>query len=162
MKIKLKTKIFDKAFIDKYGLPTKGTPGSVGYDISARLDNCDKIVIQPNETCKVGTGFAIKLDTPTHVLKLWPRSGAGTRGLILGNSVGLIDSDFRKELILCLWNRTDKPITICHGDKVAQYTIEETIETEYNLVDEFDDEDSVKRVGGLGSTGGFNEDSTLG
>ena len=131
------------------------TPGSAGIDlmavnlpISAVVKN---LYVYPGQCTKIGTGIAIHLDDPGYAAMVLPRSGMGTKGLILGNTIGLIDSDYQGEIILSVWNRSSDPIKINAMDRIAQLIIIPVIQPEFNFVESF--EQTERGSNGFGSTG---------
>jgi len=131
-------------------LPERQTAGSVGYDISACLDG--DIKIQPGETNKVGSGIAIALE-PGYAAFLYARSGLGIKnGIVPANCVGVIDSDYRGEVIVGLKNTSDVPFTVRNGDRIAQMVITKCELPEIVLCESL--EETSRGDGGFGSTGG--------
>lgn len=130
------------------------TSGSAGIDLMAvnfPEDNETYIYIYPNQCRKIGTGIAIHLDDPGYAAIVLPRSGLGAKGLILGNTIGLIDSDYQGEIILSVWNRSSEPIRINSMDRIAQLIIIPVIQPEFNFVESF--EETERGSNGFGSTG---------
>jgi dUTP pyrophosphatase len=130
-------------------IPEVGTPGSAGVDLRACLD--EPVTLAPGETILIGTGIAIHLEDPGFCAMILPRSGLGHRGLVLGNLVGLIDSDYQGELKISTWNRGQEPQTIEPGDRIAQMVITPVIQPTFIEVDDF--ESSSRGEGGFGHTG---------
>ena len=131
-------------------LPSYGTAGAAGLDLRAALS--EKLVVNPGEVVLVGTGVAMHLADPSLAAMILPRSGLGHKhGIVLGNLVGLIDSDYQGELKVSVWNRSDKPYTIEPMERLAQMAIVPVVQVEWNLVDDFDS--SNRGNGGFGSTG---------
>ena len=131
------------------------TPGSAGIDlmavnlpISAVVKN---LYVYPGQCTKIGTGIAIHLDDPGYAAMVLPRSGMGTKGLILANTIGLIDSDYQGEIILSVWNRSSDPIKINAMDRIAQLIIVPVIQPVFNFVESF--EQTERGSNGFGSTG---------
>lgn len=145
----LKFKRLDPRVGTDWPIPELGTAGSAGVDLRACLD--ETRVLKPNETALIGTGIAIHLDDPTVCALILPRSGLGHRGLVLGNLVGLIDSDYQGELKISTWNRSEGEQTIQPGDRIAQLVITPVIQPTFVEVDSF--EASDRGDGGFGSTG---------
>ena len=110
----LKFKRLDPRVGTNWPIPEVGTPGSAGVDLRACLD--EPVTLAPGETILIGTGIAIHLEDPGFCAMILPRSGLGHRGLVLGNLVGLIDSDYQGELKISTWNRGQEPQTIEPGD----------------------------------------------
>lgn len=130
------------------------TPGSAGIDLMAvnfGMENTDHIYLYPNQCLKIGTGIAIHLDSPWNAALVLPRSGVGHKGLILGNTIGLIDSDYQGEIILSVWNRSPNDIRINQMDRIAQLIIIPVIQPVFNFVESF--EETERGDGGFGSTG---------
>lgn len=131
-------------------LPAYGTPGAAGLDL--RANNDQPILLGAGDQVMIGTGLAIHIADPTIAAVVLPRSGLGTKnGIVLGNLVGLVDSDYQGELKMCLWNRSDKPFVIAPGDRVAQLVFVPVIQATFEEVDSF--EQSERGEGGFGSTG---------
>ena len=130
-------------------LPERITSGSVGYDLVACLD--DDVIIKPGETHKIGSGLAIALD-PGYAAFIYARSGLGiNRGIIPANCVGVIDSDYRGEVIVGLKNTSDIPFTVKNDDRIAQMVIARCELPEIKLCDDLDKTD--RGDAGFGSTG---------
>jgi len=129
------------------------TPGSAGIDLMAIKLPCSTIgytKLYPGECAKIGTGIAIHLDDPGYAAMVLPRSGLGTKGLILANTIGLIDSDYQGEIILSVWNRSSEPIRINSMDRIAQLIIIPVIQPSFDFVDNFKTDNER---GSFGSTG---------
>lgn len=133
------------------------TPGSAGIDLVAidwakpAEDLRDKLFLMPGQVAMIGTGIAIHIKDPGYAAMILPRSGAGHKGLVLGNLVGLIDSDYQGELKVSAWNRSSNPIIIKPMERIAQLVIIPIVVPEFVLVDSFDE--SLRGSGGFGSTG---------
>ena len=145
----LKFKRLDPRVGTNWPIPEVGTPGSAGVDLRACLD--EPVTLAPGETILIGTGIAIHLEDPGFCAMILPRSGLGHRGLVLGNLVGLIDSDYQGELKISTWNRGQEPQTIEPGDRIAQMVITPVIQPTFIEVDDF--ESSSRGEGGFGHTG---------
>jgi dUTP pyrophosphatase len=145
----LKFKRLDPRVGTNWPIPEVGTPGSAGVDLRACLD--EPVTLAPGETILIGTGIAIHLVDPGFCAMILPRSGLGHRGLVLGNLVGLIDSDYQGELKISTWNRGQEPQTIEPGDRIAQMVITPVIQPTFIEVDDF--ESSSRGEGGFGHTG---------
>ena len=145
----LKFKRLDPRVGTNWPIPEVGTPGSAGVDLRACLD--EPVTLAPGETILIGTGIAIHLEDPGFCAMILPRSGLGHRGLVLGNLVGLIDSDYQGELKISTWNRGQEPQTIEPGDRIAQMVITPVIQPTLIAVDDF--ESSSRGEGGFGHTG---------
>ena len=131
-------------------LPAYATPGSAGMDLRACID--EPLTIQPMERVKVPAGFAISLPGPEYVALIFARSGLGIKsGITLPNCVGVIDSDYRGEIIVALTNLSKEPYTIQPGDRVAQLVIMPVTQADISVVDELDN--TERGAGGFGSTG---------
>ena len=145
----LKFKRLDPRVGTNWPIPEVGTPGSAGVDLRACLDK--PVTLAPGETILIGTGIAIHLEDPGFCAMILPRSGLGHRGLVLGNLVGLIDSDYQGELKISTWNRGQEPQTIEPGDRIAQMVITPVIQPTFIEVDDF--ESSSRGEDGFGHTG---------
>ena len=131
-------------------LPGYATPGSAGLDLRACLQ--EPLTLQPNAWQLVPTGLAIYLQDPAYAAIILPRSGLGHKhGIVLGNLVGLIDSDYQGQLMVSAWNRSDVAFTIAPLERIAQLVIVPVVQAEFNLVDAF--VASERGEGGYGSTG---------
>ncbi|CAH2777901.1 MAG: Deoxyuridine 5'-triphosphate nucleotidohydrolase (EC [uncultured Caballeronia sp.] len=146
--MKLDVKILDARMRDY--LPAYATPGSAGLDLRACLDA--PLVIEPHQTVLVPTGLAIHLADPGYAAMILPRSGLGHKhGIVLGNLVGLIDSDYQGQLMVSTWNRGDTAFTLNPMERLAQIVIVPVVQAQFNIVDDF--EASERGAGGFGSTG---------
>ncbi len=147
---KLALKILDRRLGDEFPLPDYATAGSAGLDLRALLD--DNLTLAPGETQLIPTGMAIHLADPNYAAVILPRSGLGHKhGIVLGNLVGLIDSDYQGQLFVSCWNRGDKAFTIEVGDRIAQLVIVPVAQVKFEVVEDFDE--SNRGAGGFGSTG---------
>ena len=145
----LDVKILDARMRDQ--LPQYATPGSAGLDLRACLDA--PLTLQPNAWQLVPTGIAIHLKDPGYAAMLLPRSGLGHKhGIVLGNLVGLIDSDYQGQLMVSCWNRSDAAFTIEPMERIAQMVIVPVVQARFNVVEEFGDV-TCRGAGGYGSTG---------
>jgi dUTP pyrophosphatase len=134
----------------KRRLPVYETDGSAGLDLRACLD--EPLVLEPGKTQLIPTGLAIHIGKLNLAAMILPRSGLGHKhGIVLGNLVGLIDSDYQGQLMLSCWNRSSEPYTIQPMDRIAQMVIVPVVQVWFQVVDSF--EDSERGEGGLGSTG---------
>ena len=132
-------------------LPAYATPGSAGLDLRACLDIA--VTLQPNAWQLIPTGIAIHLDNPNFAAMILPRSGLGHKhGIVLGNLVGLIDSDYQGQLMVSAWNRSPTPFTIEPMERIAQLVIVPVVQAQFNVVADFAAE-SERGAGGYGSTG---------
>lgn len=149
--MKIDIKILDQRLISM--MPSYATQGSAGVDLRAchMPNNGCVIEIDPGEQAIIGTGLAIHIKDPGYAAIVLPRSGLGIKGLVLGNLVGLIDSDYQGEIKICAWNRSSKSIRIECLDRIAQLLIVPILQAEFNVVEEF--EASARGEGGFGSTG---------
>ncbi|WP_028452491.1 dUTP diphosphatase [Chitinilyticum aquatile] len=144
----LDVKILDERLRDN--LPAYATPGAAGLDLRACLDA--PLELAPGATTLVPTGMAIHLNDPGLAAMILPRSGLGHKhGIVLGNLVGLIDSDYQGQLFVSVWNRGQSSFTIQPLERIAQLVIVPVVQVEFNLVDEFSESD--RGEGGFGSTG---------
>jgi dUTP pyrophosphatase len=131
-------------------LPAYATPGSAGLDLRACIDQA--ITIEPGATVLVPTGLAIHVADPGYCAMILPRSGMGHKnGIVLGNLVGLIDSDYQGQLMVSTWNRGQRAFTLEPMERLAQLIIVPVLQVGFNVVDEF--ETSERGAGGFGSTG---------
>ncbi len=147
---KINTQILDKRLGKEFPLPTYATKGSAGIDLLAMFDI--KTVINPGQTILIPTGIAIHIDNPNYAAVILPRSGLGHKhGIVLGNLVGLIDSDYQGQLFVSCWNRGNTDFTIEIGDRIAQLVILPVTQVELNIVENF--EETKRAKGGFGSTG---------
>nr|WP_101121086.1 dUTP diphosphatase [Neisseria meningitidis] len=148
MNIEVEMKVLDERMADF--IPTYATAGSAGLDLRACLD--EEVVLQPGETFLVPTGLAIYLANPAYAAVLLPRSGLGHKhGIVLGNLVGLIDSDYQGELKVSLWNRSSEPFAVKPFERIAQMVIVPIVQARFKSVEEF--VGSSRGEGGFGSTG---------
>jgi len=144
----IKLKILDPRMKDQ--LPHYATPGSAGLDLRACLDQ--PLTLQPNAWQLVPLGIAMHLADPAYAALILPRSGLGHKhGIVLGNLVGLIDSDYQGQLMVSAWNRSPTAFTIEPMERVAQLVIVPVVQARFEIVDEF--EPSERGQGGYGSTG---------
>ena len=131
-------------------LPASAAPGSAGLDLRACLD--EAAILQPGDTLLVPTGLAVHLSNPDYAAMLLPRSGLGHKqGIVLGNLVGLIDSDYQGELKVSLWNRGKEAFTVEPMARIAQMVIVPVVQAAFKVVEEF--AESERGEGGFGSTG---------
>jgi len=145
---KLDVKILDPRIRDM--LPHYGTPGAAGLDLRACLDA--PLELKPGESQLVPSGIAIHLGDPGYAAIVLPRSGLGAKhGIVLGNLVGLIDSDYQGQVLVSVWNRGSAAFTIQPMDRIAQLVVVPVQQVEFNVVDEF--QSSSRGAGGFGSTG---------
>lgn len=141
-------KILDERI--RQALPAYATPGSAGLDLRACID--DTLEIGPGQTVLVPTGMAIHLDDPGLAAMILPRSGLGHKhGIVLGNLVGLIDSDYQGPLMVSCWNRSQTTFNLKPLERLAQLVIVPVVQVTFREVDEFQASD--RGIGGFGSTG---------
>ncbi len=146
--MKVDLKILDDRIAAR--IPAYATAGSAGLDLRALLDA--PLTIHPGETVLVRTGLAIHLADPGYAALILPRSGLGhKKGIVLGNLVGLIDSDYQGELMISTWNRGSEDFVLEPFERLAQLVIVPVVQAEFNLVESF--EESARGSGGFGSTG---------
>ncbi|OSN01192.1 MULTISPECIES: dUTP diphosphatase [Lonsdalea] len=147
---KIDVKIIDPRIGQEFPLPTYATPGSAGLDLRACLDST--VELGAGETTLLPTGMAIHIGDPSLAAVILPRSGLGHKhGVVLGNLVGLIDSDYQGQLMVSVWNRSSTPFTIEPGERIAQMVFVPVVQAEFNLVDAF--ADSERGDGGFGHSG---------
>ena len=147
---KIDVKILDTRLGNEFPLPTYATEGSAGLDLRALTQ--EKIVLQPGETQLIPTGVSIYIGDPNLAAVILPRSGLGHKhGIVLGNLVGLIDSDYQGPLMISAWNRSQQPFTIEVGDRIAQLVFVPVVQAEFNIVTDF--EQTERGSGGFGHTG---------
>lgn len=141
-------KILDPRMKDQ--MPAYATPGSAGLDLRACIDAA--ITIEPGQTILVPTGLAIHVGDPGYAAMILPRSGMGHKnGIVLGNLVGLIDSDYQGQLMVSTWNRSQAAFTLNPMERLAQLIIVPVLQVGFNVVEDFDA--SERGAGGFGSTG---------
>jgi dUTP pyrophosphatase len=146
--MKLDLKILDARMRET--LPAYATPGSAGLDLRACLER--SLVLEPGQTALVPTGLAIHVGDAGYAALILPRSGLGHKhGIVLGNLVGLIDSDYQGELMISTWNRGQTTFTIEPMERLAQLVIVPVVQAQFNIVDDF--AQSERGAGGFGSTG---------
>lgn len=134
-----------------FPIPTQATLGSAGIDLRACIDT--PLVIKAGQTHLVGTGLSIYISDPNYAGLILPRSGLGHKhGIVLGNLVGLIDSDYQGELMVSVWNRSQSDFTLNPAERMAQYVVVPIVRPVFEIVSEFD-QTSVRGVGGFGHTG---------
>jgi dUTP pyrophosphatase len=145
---KLDVKILDLRMRDQ--LPHYATPGSAGLDLRACIDA--PITLAPGQTELVPTGIAIHLDDPGYAAIILPRSGLGHKhGIVLGNLVGLIDSDYQGQIFVSTWNRGNAAFVLNPLERLAQLVVVPVAQVEWNVVEDF--AGSARGAGGFGSTG---------
>ena len=147
---KIKIKIINPLMGDSIPLPKYETSGSAGLDLRACLE--EKIILEQGKTSMIPMGFAMHLEDEGLAALVVPRSGLGSKhGIVLGNLVGLIDSDYQGELMVPAWNRSDNEFEIEPGDRIAQMIIVPVIQADFEIVDDF--EKSSRGIKGFGSSG---------
>jgi dUTP pyrophosphatase len=147
---KIQLKVLDARLGDTIELPDYATAGSAGLDLRACLD--DDLILEPGATILIPTGLAIHIDDPSLAAIILPRSGLGHKhGIVLGNLVGLIDSDYQGQLFVSCWNRSQTAFTINVGERIAQMVFVPVIQVAFEQVDEFTS--SERGTGGFGHTG---------
>lgn len=133
-------------------LPDTATPGSAGLDLRAFLPE-QELYLRPGDTTTVRTNIAVHIENPNYAGFIIPRSGTGRKGLVLANTVGLIDSDYQGEIMLSVWNRSAyDDLVIKHGDRIAQLVFMPVASARWIVVDEFEN-NTERGTGGFGSTG---------
>jgi dUTP pyrophosphatase len=146
----LQVKVLDPRVGREFPLPHYATPGSAGLDLRACLDA--PLTLAPGETQLIPTGIAIHLDDPGLAAVLLPRSGLGHKhGIVLGNLVGLIDSDYQGQVMVSCWNRGAVPFTVAPGERIAQMVIVPVVQVAFEVVEQFTE--SHRGAGGFGSSG---------
>ncbi|AKH20911.1 dUTP diphosphatase [Sedimenticola thiotaurini] len=150
MKKEIQLKILDPRLGDTFPLPAYATPGSAGMDLRAMLE--EPLEIAPSETHLIPTGMAIHVEDPKLAAVILPRSGLGHKhGIVLGNLVGLIDSDYQGQLFVSCWNRGSDSFLIEVGERIAQLVVIPVVRAEFEIVDEFRQSD--RGAGGFGHSG---------
>jgi dUTP diphosphatase len=150
MKKSVQVKIINNKIGDTIPMPSYATEGSAGVDLRACLDQA--VELNPGDTTLIPTGLAIYLEDPSLAATILPRSGLGHKhGIVLGNLVGLIDSDYQGELMVSCWNRGSEPFVIEPGERIAQLVILPVLQVNFDLVESFKASD--RGEGGFGSTG---------
>ena len=145
---KLDVRVLDKRLLDQ--LPHYATKGSAGLDLRACVDA--PITLKPGETTLIPSGIAIHLDNPQYAAMILPRSGLGHKhGIVLGNLIGLIDSDYQGQIFISTWNRGQTEFTIQPMERIAQLIVVPVLQVEFNVVSDFIA--SNRGDGGFGSTG---------
>lgn len=147
----IEIRILDERLGDTIPMPDYATPGSAGLDLRACLKA--PLTLEPGQTELLPTGMAVHIEDPGLAGMILPRSGLGHKhGIVLGNLVGLIDSDYQGELMVSCWNRGHDTFTIEPGDRIAQFVIVPVVQADFRVVAAFGD--SERGEGGFGSTGG--------
>ena len=148
--MKVQVKVLDSRLGNEWPMPTYATTGSAGLDLRACVDAAT--VIEPGLTVLVKTGLSIYIEDPHFAGLILPRSGLGHKhGIVLGNLVGLIDSDYQGELMVSVWNRSQTAFSLEPGERLAQYVLVPVIQAQFDIVNEF--EATERGAGGFGHTG---------
>ncbi len=146
----LQAKILDPRLGRDFPLPHYATPGSAGLDLRALL--AQDTVLEPGQTLLIPTGLSVYIGDPGLAALILPRSGLGHKhGIVLGNLVGLIDSDYQGELMVSCWNRGQMPFTLTVGERIAQLVLVPVVQAQFELVDSFDE--TQRGTGGFGHSG---------
>ncbi|HTS86429.1 MAG TPA: dUTP diphosphatase [Usitatibacter sp.] len=144
----LDVKVLDARILSQ--MPAYATEGSAGLDLRAAIP--DPVTLRPGDTALIPTGLAIHIGDPALAAMIIPRSGLGSKhGIVLGNLVGLIDSDYQGQLMVSCWNRGREPFVVNPLERIAQLIVVPVVQVEFNIVDEF--VGSARGEGGFGSTG---------
>ncbi|MBC8211529.1 MAG: dUTP diphosphatase [Gammaproteobacteria bacterium] len=147
---KIQLKILDPRVGSEFPLPQYATDGSAGLDLRACIDA--EICLQPGQTELIPTGLAIHIADPALAAVILPRSGLGHKhGIVLGNLVGLIDSDYQGQLFISTWNRGQQAFSLKPGERLAQLVFVPVVQADFELVEEFDQSD--RGEGGFGHSG---------
>ena len=146
----LKVRVLDARLGSEFPLPAYATAGSAGLDLRACL--AEPLVLEPGRAELIPTGIAIHLDDPALAAVILPRSGLGHKhGIVLGNLVGLIDSDYQGQLMVSCWNRGAQPFTVRPGERIAQLIVVPVVQVELEVVADF--AASARGAGGFGHSG---------
>jgi dUTP pyrophosphatase len=146
----IQLKILNSKIGHEFPLPTYATAASAGLDLRACID--EPITVGPNEVKLISTGLAIYIGDSNIAAMIMPRSGLGHKnGIVLGNLIGLIDADYQGELKISCWNRSTESFTVQPGDRIAQLVFVPVIQTEFEVVEEF--EETIRGERGFGHTG---------
>lgn len=146
--VKIDLKIFDERLRDQ--LPMYATPGSAGLDLRACIDNV--MTIEPGEASLIPAGIAIHLDDPGLAAMIIPRSGLGHKhGIVMGNLLGLIDSDYQGQIFVSCWNRGRAPFLLNPLERIAQLVVVPVVQVGFNVVNDF--QETQRGANGFGSTG---------
>ena len=147
---RIQAQILDSRLGTEFPLPEYATKGSAGLDLRAMLN--EDLQIEPGQTVLIPTGLAIYIEDPSLAAMILPRSGLGHKhGIVLGNLVGLIDSDYQGQLQISCWNRGSSSFTITPGDRIAQLVLVPVIQAQLDITDNF--MESERAAGGVGHTG---------
>ncbi|HEY1773297.1 MAG TPA: dUTP diphosphatase [Gammaproteobacteria bacterium] len=146
----VKVKLLDPRIGKEFPLPQHATAGSAGMDIRACLK--EPLTLKPGDTTLIPSGLAIYIGDPGYAAVLLPRSGLGHKhGIVLGNLVGLIDSDYQGEVLVSCWNRGQSEFTVNPGERIAQMVILPVVQAQFEVVSDF--EESKRGAGGFGHSG---------
>lgn len=146
----MQVRILDARLGSEWPLPAYATPGSAGLDLRALVEA--PVTLAPGQTELLPTGMAIHIEDPGLAAMILPRSGLGHKhGIVLGNLVGLIDSDYQGQLMVSCWNRGSNSFTIEPGERIAQLIVVPVVQVDFEVVDKFTE--SHRGEGGFGSTG---------
>jgi len=146
----LRVRVLDARLGREFPLPAYATEGSAGLDLRACLE--EPLLLPPGEARLIPSGLAIHLDDPVLAAVILPRSGLGHKhGIVLGNLVGLIDSDYQGQLMVSCWNRSSQPFTVQPGERIAQLVVVPVVQVELEVVGEF--AGSTRGAGGFGHSG---------
>lgn len=147
----IQLRILDPRLNEEFALPDYATPGSAGVDLRACID--EPVSLEPGQTELIPSGIAIHIENPGLAAIILPRSGLGHKhGIVLGNLVGLIDSDYQGQVFISCWNRSDETFVISPGDRLAQMVFVPVVQAEFEIVQDFSE--SRRGAGGFGHTGG--------
>ena len=147
---KIQIKLIDKRLGKEFIMPNYATEGSAGLDLCACID--ETLTINPGNTILISAGFAIHIADNSYAAMLLPRSGLGHKhGIVLGNLIGLIDSDYQGEIFVSCWNRGNTSFKINPGDRIAQMIIVPVVQPDFEFVDSFNE--TIRGSGGFGHTG---------
>lgn len=147
---KIDLKILDPRIGTEFPLPEHATPGSAGMDLRALLDT--PLQVNPGDTHLIPTGLAMHIRDPNMCATILPRSGLGhKKGIVLGNLIGLIDSDYQGQLMVSVWNRGQESFTMQPGERIAQLVFLPVVQAEFKVVEDFSS--SERGEGGFGSSG---------
>ncbi|WP_374663179.1 dUTP diphosphatase [Acinetobacter sp.] len=148
--MKVQVKVLDARLGTEWPMPAYATSGSAGLDLRACVEQTT--VIEPGQTVLVKTGLAIYIEDVNFAGLILPRSGLGHKhGIVLGNLVGLIDSDYQGELMVSVWNRSQTAFSLEPGERLAQYVLVPVVQAQFDVVNEF--EATERGTGGFGHTG---------
>ena len=147
---KIQIKVIDPRIGKEFPMPSLATEGSAGMDLSACVN--EAVCLSPGDTALIPSGFALHIQDPELAAVILPRSGLGhKKGLVLGNLVGLVDSDYQGQVYISCWNRGNEVITISAGDRIAQLVFVPIVRAEFEIVENFKKTD--RGAGGFGHTG---------